>query len=192
MEKKLRLVSALARWCCLGTRVMCTSVVYSQLSQGSGTEQGEYCCIPKCCQQQFCCRLLGLSCTSTVYPTSQFYASLEKQFKGKHLCHHNEVKAKVHWWVQTLSLVSYPWKLNVGECLNNQEIWEGWGMWHVWETREVHTGFWWGDLSERDHLEDLGIDGDSIKMDLVKWYGNAGTGLIWLRTGTGDGHLWMH
>jgi hypothetical protein len=22
----------------------------------------------------------------------------------------------------------------------------------------VHTGFWWGDLSERDHLEDVGVD----------------------------------
>jgi hypothetical protein len=38
-------------------------------------------------------------------------------------------------------------------------------MWHVWETRKLHTGFWWGDLNERDHLEDLGMDGDSIKMD---------------------------
>jgi len=35
----------------------------------------------------------------------------------------------------------------------------------------VHTGFWWGDLSERDHLEDLGVDEDSIKMDIqdVGW-----------------------
>jgi hypothetical protein len=30
----------------------------------------------------------------------------------------------------------------------------------------VHTGFWWGDLRERDHLKILGIDGDNIKMDL--------------------------
>ena len=35
----------------------------------------------------------------------------------------------------------------------------------------MHTGFWWGDLSERDHLEDLGVDEDSIKMDIqdVGW-----------------------
>ena len=24
---------------------------------------------------------------------------------------------------------------------------------------EVHTGFWWGNLRERDHLEDPGVDG---------------------------------
>jgi len=24
--------------------------------------------------------------------------------------------------------------------------------------REVHKGFWWGNLKERDHLDDLGID----------------------------------
>jgi len=27
---------------------------------------------------------------------------------------------------------------------------------------EVYTGFWWGNLKERDHLEDF----DKIKMDL--------------------------
>jgi hypothetical protein len=25
-------------------------------------------------------------------------------------------------------------------------------------TGEVRTGFWWGGLMERDHLEDLGVD----------------------------------
>jgi hypothetical protein len=25
-------------------------------------------------------------------------------------------------------------------------------------TGEVHTGFWWGNLRVRDHLEDLGVD----------------------------------
>ena len=36
------------------------------------------------------------------------------------------------------------------------------GMWHVWETREMCTGLWWGNLKERNHLEDLGVDGRII------------------------------
>jgi hypothetical protein len=31
-------------------------------------------------------------------------------------------------------------------------------MWHVWGKVEARTGFWWGDLREREHLEDLGVD----------------------------------
>jgi len=31
-----------------------------------------------------------------------------------------------------------------------------WGR-GVQETGEEHTGFWWGDLSRRGHLEDFGI-----------------------------------
>jgi hypothetical protein len=59
-------------------------------------------------------------------------------------------------------------------------------MWHVWETREVHTRFWWGDLRERGHLEDLGLDGRIIlKYILKKWDGKTWTGLIWLRIRTG-------
>ena len=32
-------------------------------------------------------------------------------------------------------------------------------MWHVWGRGEVYTGFWWGNLREKDHLKDSGVDG---------------------------------
>ena len=43
-----------------------------------------------------------------------------------------------------------------------QEEYDEWGMWHIRETGEVHTGFWCGNLRERGHLVDLGIDGSLI------------------------------
>jgi hypothetical protein len=55
---------------------------------------------------------------------------------------------------------------------------------------EVYTGFWWGNLSEREYLEDPGVDGKIIfrwifrKWDVVAW-----TGSMWLRTGTDGRHL---
>jgi hypothetical protein len=36
------------------------------------------------------------------------------------------------------------------------------GMYHILETREMHTGFWWVNLRERAYLEDPGIDGKII------------------------------
>jgi hypothetical protein len=50
--------------------------------------------------------------------------------------------------------------------------------------------FRWGDLRERGHLEDQGVDGRVIlkwvskKLDSEAW-----TGLIWLNIGTGGGHF---
>jgi hypothetical protein len=32
-------------------------------------------------------------------------------------------------------------------------------MWHIWAKGEEHTGFKWGNLRGRDHLEVLGVDG---------------------------------
>ena len=40
----------------------------------------------------------------------------------------------------------------------------GWGggMWDIRGRGMVHAGFWWGNLRERDHLEDLDVDGRII------------------------------
>ena len=54
----------------------------------------------------------------------------------------------------------------------------------------MYTVFWWGNLRERDHLEDPDVDGRIIlswifrKRDM-----NEYTVSIWLRIGTGGGHL---
>jgi hypothetical protein len=55
---------------------------------------------------------------------------------------------------------------------------------------EVHTGCCWGNLRERHYLEDLGLD----RRIILRWIfrkceGGAWIGLIWLRIGTGRGHL---
>jgi hypothetical protein len=61
---------------------------------------------------------------------------------------------------------------------------------HVWETEGVHTGFWCEDLWGGDHLGDLGVDERIIlKWIFKRWDGEAWTGLIWLRVGTGGGLL---
>jgi len=40
---------------------------------------------------------------------------------------------------------------------------------------------------ERNHMEDLGVDGRILKWIFKKWDGRARTGLVWLRIRTGGG-----
>jgi hypothetical protein len=47
------------------------------------------------------------------------------------------------------------------------------------------SGVWWGDLRERDHLKDPGVDERIIlRWIFSKWYVGAWTGSIWFRIGT--------
>jgi hypothetical protein len=66
----------------------------------------------------------------------------------------------------------------------------GAGRLALWETGEMHTEFWWGELREEDYLEDPDVDGRIISEWIFKkWGGGAWTGLLWLRMGTGVGLL---
>jgi hypothetical protein len=38
-------------------------------------------------------------------------------------------------------------------------------MWHVEGRKEMHTGFWYGNVNEREHLEGLRV-GEKI---ILKW-----------------------
>jgi len=54
----------------------------------------------------------------------------------------------------------------------------------------VYTGFWWGNLRERDHLEGPGIGGRIILSWIIRrWDVGACTGTVWLRIWTDGGHL---
>jgi hypothetical protein len=54
----------------------------------------------------------------------------------------------------------------------------------------VHAGYWWIDLSERAHLEDLTRRWeDNIRIDIKDVELGEWTKLLWLRLGTGDGLL---
>jgi hypothetical protein len=41
-------------------------------------------------------------------------------------------------------------------------------MRHVWGRREMQTGFWWGAVQERGHVELLGVDGKTVLIRTLK------------------------
>ena len=51
---------------------------------------------------------------------------------------------------------------------------------------EVHTGFWWGNMRERDHLGDPGVDGRIV---LKQFFGSGTWGYGLDRAGSGYGQV---
>jgi hypothetical protein len=60
-------------------------------------------------------------------------------------------------------------------------------MWHELGKTEMHIGFWWVKIKERDHVEDLGIDRILLKTGFKEPVSKTWTGLIRLRVGRSGG-----
>jgi len=54
----------------------------------------------------------------------------------------------------------------------------------------LHVGFWWGNLREEDHVEELEVDGKMVlKRNIQKLDGKAWIRLMHIRIGTVGGLL---
>jgi hypothetical protein len=52
------------------------------------------------------------------------------------------------------------------------------------ERGKAYTGFWWGNLKERDYLGGPGVDGRILRWIFSKWDVGVWTGSSWLRIGS--------
>ena len=81
------------------------------------------------------------------------------------------------------------WSPNIVGVIKSRRMrWAG----HVacMERGEAYTGFWWGNLRQRNHLEDQGVDGNIIlTWNFRKWDVGVWLGMSWPRIGTGRGHV---
>jgi hypothetical protein len=60
-------------------------------------------------------------------------------------------------------------------------------MKHVCGRGEVHIGFWWGNLRERDHLENPGID----RRIILKWiFRKWDVGISWIDVSQNRDRWW--
>ena len=69
----------------------------------------------------------------------------------------------------------------------------GWACSLCGKRKEMHTGFWWKNIEEKDHMENSGIGGRITQTWIIKnqdW--RAQTGLIWLRILASGGLLCKH
>ena len=41
-------------------------------------------------------------------------------------------------------------------------------VWHAWRKRKIHTDLLWGNIKERDNLEDLGVDGKIMLKEILE------------------------
>jgi hypothetical protein len=56
------------------------------------------------------------------------------------------------------------------------------GAWRLWRIGEVCTGFWWGNLRERDHWGDPDVD----RRIILRWILRTWEG-VWGLDGVGSG-----
>ena len=79
--------------------------------------------------------------------------------------------------------------LSLTSCFFRRMEWAGYVA-RMGERRGVYRS-WWGNLKERNDMEDPAVDGRIILRWILRNWDEVGawTGWIWLRIGTGDEHL---
>jgi hypothetical protein len=83
-------------------------------------------------------------------------------FKGIH----SDIKSRQLKYLSILFISNYS-----GDRVKKDQ--DGRGMWHVWGKGEMHIGFWWGNVRDRNDFQDLQVDGRILKWISTNWGGQA-------------------